>query len=154
MQNEVLNFLGFLFLLFVLVPNLPPLFQFILMETFYDTEFAQFTFHQKILLLEFKPEVFLDVITAQKVTEARFKIQNERAYAILCNITGITDSDKSGRDYFAKHSPILAKAIALYAGNNVAQTIANFYIRYSAPKIPTQLFTTMPDTLAFLQKHT
>ncbi|MDD5152066.1 MAG: hypothetical protein PHC28_16565 [Flavobacterium sp.] len=119
---------------------------------FYENEFAQFWIANGILFFEYKPNTILDLEAAQHIVADRIHFQNEKSYPVLCDVRGIVNTDKSGRDYLAQSGSVLTKAVALIVNQQVSLTISNFYLRISKPSVPTQLFNNKEDALAFLEQ--
>jgi hypothetical protein len=119
---------------------------------FYENEYAQFWIANGILFFEYKPNTILNLEVAQRVVADRIHFQNEKSYPVLCDVRGIVNTDKSGRDYLAQSGSVLTKAVALIVHQQVSLTISNFYLRISKPSVPTQLFNNKEDALAYLEQ--
>ncbi|MNR37156.1 hypothetical protein D3C85_1551500 [compost metagenome] len=83
----------------------------------------------------------------------RIQFQNETTYPVLCDIRGVKDSDKAGRDYLAQFGSVLAKAVAILGNPQVSETMGDFYLRINKPTIPTSFFTDEEQALAFLKTY-
>lgn len=119
---------------------------------FYENEFAQFWIADGILFFEYKPNTILDLKAAQQIVADRIRFQNEKAYPVMCDVRGIVNTDKSGRDYLAQSGSVLTKAVALIVHQKVSITISNFYLRISKPTVPTQLFNNKENALDYLKQ--
>ena len=119
---------------------------------FYENEYAQFWIANGILFFEYKPNIILDLEVAKIVVADRIHFQNEESFPVLCDVRGIVNTDKSGRDYLARSGSVLTKAVGLIVNQKVSLTIGNFYLRINKPTVPTQLFTNKDDALAYLEK--
>jgi hypothetical protein len=119
---------------------------------FYENEYARFWIADGILFFEYKPNTILGLEVAQTVVADRIHFQNEESYPVLCNVRGIINTDKSGRDYLAQSGSVLTKAVALLVNQKVSLIISNFYLRISKPSVPTQLFTDQGEALAYLKQ--
>jgi len=119
---------------------------------FYENEYAQFWIADGILIFEYKPNTILGLEVAQNVVADRIHFQNEKPFPVLCDVRGIVNTDKSGRDYLAQSGSVLTKAVALLVNQKVSLTISNFYLRISKPSVPTQLFTDQEEALAYLKQ--
>lgn len=120
---------------------------------FYENDYALFWIADSILFCEYKPEISIDLQVAQRIVADRIHFQNEKSYPILCDIRGIIDTDKAGRDYLAQSGSVLTKAVALITDQKVSLTISNFYLKISKPSVPTQLFTKEEEAISFLKKQ-
>lgn len=119
----------------------------------HENKFAQFWILNGILFFRYKPNVVIDLAAAQLVVSDRIRIQNEKAYPILCDIRGVVAIDKSARDYLAKSGSALTKAVGLLGSHAISLTLTSFYTRINRPRIPTQIFTDEVDALAFLESY-
>ncbi len=119
----------------------------------YENEYALFWIKNGILFFEYKPDVILDLNVAKRVVADRIQFQNEKFYPILCDIRGIIDTDKSGRDYLAQSGSLLTKAVGLIVHQRVSITISNFYLQISKPTVSTQLFTNKEDAIIYLNHY-
>lgn len=120
---------------------------------FYENAYAIFWVENGILFFEYKPEVVLDLHVAKRVVSDRIQFQNGKSYPVLCDIRGIVNTDKSGRDYLAHSGSLLTKAVALLVHQKVSITISNFYLQISKPTIPTQVFMNKEEAILFLKNH-
>lgn len=120
---------------------------------FYENEFARFWIANGILFFEYKPKTILNFRVAKSVVADRILFQNEKAYPIFCDVRGVIDTEKAGRDYLAKSGSLLTKAVGLLADEEVILTISNFYLQVSKPAVPTQIFTKKEDALLFLKGY-
>lgn len=119
----------------------------------FENEYALFWVENGILFFEYKPDVILDLNVAKRVVADRIQFQNEKTYPVLCDIRGIIDTDKSGRDYLAQSGSLLTKAVGLIVNQKVSITISNFYLQISKPTVPTKLFTNKEDGIIYLKHY-
>lgn len=117
----------------------------------YENDYARFWFAERILFIEYKPQVTIDLKVAQRVVADRIQFQKGKSYPVLCDIRGIIDSEKAGRDYLAQSGSVLITAVALIIHEQVSLTISNFYLHISKPTVPTKLFTTQQEALIYLK---
>ena len=60
--------------------------------------------------------------------------------------------DRETRDYYSSQEGLVAtKALALLVESPVSKIMANFFIYFSKPAIPTQLFTSEDEAVAWLK---
>ena len=119
---------------------------------FYENEYAQFWIANGILFFEYKSNTILNLEVAKRVVADRIHFQNEKSYPVLCDVRGIVNTDKSGRDYLAQSGSVLTKSVALIVHKKVSATISNFYLSISKPSVPTQLFNNQEDALGYLKE--
>lgn len=120
---------------------------------FYENEYARFWVENEILLFEYKPNIILDLNVAKKVVADRIYFQKEKSYPVVCDIRGVIDTDKAGRDYLAQSGSLFTKAVGLIVHQKVSITISNFYLQISKPAVPTKLFTNREDAILFLKNY-
>ena len=118
---------------------------------FYENDYAQFRIVDGILFFKYKPNTIIDLKAAQLVVTDRIHFQRERIFPVLCDIRGVVDTDKAGRDYLAQSGSVLTRAVGLIVHEKVLLTISNFYLQVSKPSVPTQIFTTEETALNYLK---
>ena len=118
----------------------------------YETPYANFSIADGILHCIYKPNVVLTFDVAHLVVADRLRFQNEKAYPVLCDIRGIIDTEKSGRDYLAQYGSSLTKAVAILTHQTVLNTISSFYLSINKPITPTMLFISQFKALNYLQQ--
>ena len=121
---------------------------------FAQNKYARFWVEEKILIFEYKPDIFLNLRAAQTIVRNRLKLQNEKSFPILCDLRMVGESDKAGREYLAHEGSALAKAVALLVEPPFSQALGNLYINTTDPRIPTEVFTVRFHALNFLRHYT
>jgi len=116
-----------------------------------DNEYALFWISDDILFFEYKSDVVITLAAAKRIVADRIYMQNEIAYPVFCDIRGIADTDKAGRDYLAKYGSLATKAVGILTSDSVSQTIIEFYLKISKPDVPTKVFTDKEAALNFLR---
>jgi hypothetical protein len=119
----------------------------------YENAYARFCIMHGILYFEYKPDTVISLTVARKVVSDRIQFQNETAYPVLCDIRGVINSDKAGRDYLAQSGSVLTKAVAILGNPKVSETMGDFYLKISKPIVPTSFFIDKEDALAFLKSY-
>lgn len=120
---------------------------------FYENEYAKFWIEDGILIFKYSPGIAIDLDIAMRVVADRIALQNERHLPVLCDSRGVASTDKPSRDYLANSGSLLAKAVALLVGENVSMMVSSFYLEISRPAVPTKIFTTQEEALAFLSEY-
>lgn len=120
---------------------------------YYENDYARFWIDGHVLYFEYKPDTVITLAVARKVVSDRIQFQNETIYSILCDIRGIVDSDKAGRDYLAHSGSVLTKAVAILGYPNVSETMSSFYLKINKPSVPTAFFTSKQSALIFLEAY-
>lgn len=120
---------------------------------YYENDYARFWIKGHVLYFEYKPDTVITLTVARKVVSDRIRFQSETNYSVLCDIRGIIDSDKAGRDYLAQSGSVLTKAVAILGHQKVTQTMSFFYLKINKPSVPTAFFTSKQSALAFLEAY-
>lgn len=119
---------------------------------FYENAYAQFWVKDAILFFKYKSNITLDLTVAKQVVADRIYFQNENVYPVLCDVRGILNSDKAGRDYVAHSGSLLTSAVGILVHEKVLYTMSSFYLEISKPSVPTQIFTDENDALTYLNQ--
>lgn len=119
----------------------------------HENEFAKFWIRDDILFVEYKPNVIIDLVSAQRIVADRVMVQNEKAYPVFCDIRGLVDSDKAARDYLSQSGSILTKAVSLVVHQSISLILTSYYLKICKPSVPTKLFTDEAAALAFLEPY-
>lgn len=119
----------------------------------YENAHARFCIAHGILYFEYKQDTVISLTVARKVVSDRIQFQNEITYPVLCDIRGVINSDKAGRDYLAQSGSVLTKAVAILGNPQVSETMGDFYLKINKPTVPTSFFTNEEDALAFLKSY-
>ena len=118
-----------------------------------QNKYARFWVEEKILIFEYKPDIFLNLKAAQAIVRDRLKFQNETSFPILCDLRMVAESDKEGREYLAHEGSALAKAVALLVEPPFSQALGNLYLNTNDPRVPTEIFTVRFHALNFLRNY-
>lgn len=117
-----------------------------------ENEFASFFIENGVLHFIYKPNTELNFESAKRVVEDRKRVQKGKSYPVLCDIRGLKDVDKIARDYLAKEGSDLVTAVALVVDSPAYEFMANFYLKVSKPDVPTKMFSSFSEALAFIEK--
>lgn len=119
----------------------------------YENEYALFWIESGILFFKYKSDVVLNLDAAKRVVAARIQFQKNISYPVLCDIRGVVETTKAGRDYLAQSGSLLTKSVGLLVHQKVSITISNFYLQISKPAVPTRLFISETDAIGFLKQY-
>lgn len=120
---------------------------------FYENAYAQFWVSDSILYFKYKPNLILDLQVAKQVVADRISFQDERIFPILCDVRGIINSEKAGRDYLAHSGSLLTSAVGILVHEKVALAMSAFYLEISQPSVPTKIFKNEIEALEFLSTY-
>lgn len=119
---------------------------------FYENEYASFWIEEGLLFFIYKEGVPIDQAAAKRIVADRIRFQDERSFAVVCDIRGVVSMDKEARDYLAQTGSILTEAVALVGTDAVSVSMSTFYIRINRPAVPTAIFETVADAVYYLKK--
>ena len=117
---------------------------------FYENELFILSLGNGIISLAYKPKTTLDLMAAQNSVAMRLQLQADKSYPVFLDMSGVTDSDKAGRDYLAQYGFVLTKAIAILVKTGVSSVITSFYLKRYTAEIPVKVFTEKVKALEFL----
>lgn len=74
-----------------------------------------------------------------------------KAMAVMVDMRGVRSQTREARQYFGgPEAEKATRAVALLIGSPVSKVLANFFLRVSSQRIPTQLFTSEAEAVAWL----
>jgi hypothetical protein len=95
----------------------------------------------------------LDLETAQAMTKAGDEWNGSAICANLVDIRDMLFIDSKVRNYgAAQYRPHVAGS-AILADSKFTVSFANFYLKFSKPKVPTKLFTKEVDAIKWLKEQ-
>ena len=71
---------------------------------------------------------------------------------VLMDISELIYIDKESRKYAAEHIPNTITAFALLAQSDLSKAIANMYIKFDKPPIPTKIFYSEEEAIDWLKQ--
>ncbi|RRJ90764.1 DUF7793 family protein [Flavobacterium macacae] len=119
----------------------------------FENELATCYISDGILIYRYREGAVINLRNAIRIVAERLELQDGRSLAVFCDISGIADSDKAGRDYLAQYGSVLTKAVALYTESHLLQIMTCFYLRVSKPQVPTMIFTDERQARLFLSRY-
>lgn len=118
-----------------------------------ENKFALYTLNGGLLHIRYYKDIVINHEAAIRIVADRLKLQNGISYPALCDIRGVEEVDKPGRDYLAREGSILLKAVAFIVGDPMSDILSYFYLRTTKPSIPTKAFQEMEEAKLFLEKY-
>ena len=99
-----------------------------------------------------KPTV--DIEIAKKSVEARLRLTNSQPCKLFIDIRNLKYISQSARVYSASiESTQFAQACAILAPSMITKLIANFFMSFNKPNLPTQIFTSKEKAFEWLNKE-
>jgi hypothetical protein len=83
---------------------------------FYENNYARFWISDGILFFEYKPNTIIDLMAAKRIVSDRVRFQNEKSFPIFCDVRGVIDTEKAGRDYLAQSGSLFDKSRWTFGG--------------------------------------
>jgi hypothetical protein len=120
-----------------------------------DTDSALFESieNTNIIKSTIKPGLVVNLELAIKIKEDRLSIWGNILKPLIVDINGLQSIEDEARDYWAtKESMQFIQSVAIVTNKKVQVMIANFYILFSKPVVPSKLFTNFNDALEWSKK--
>ncbi|MEQ9307419.1 MAG: hypothetical protein RJQ14_26130 [Marinoscillum sp.] len=116
-----------------------------------ENDYAIFRVVEGIMHFTYKDGTVLDLNASRQVVGDRLKVQGDLSYPVVCDIRGLKGIDKEARDYLAKEGSEQVQAVALIIDSPARKLMSNFYLAVNKPLVPTKLFTSEDEAVAFLK---
>lgn len=105
-----------------------------------------------IVQVNFADELLLDVPECKELSEVYSTIVSNNKIPILHIIGKYMNVTKGAREYGASDEGLKYSLAEAYVINSLAHKIlANFYMKFNKPKVPTQFFKTKEDAVNWLR---
>jgi hypothetical protein len=96
------------------------------------------------------PGIKVQLADAKENVAAITQLAAEKRRPVLMDIRASLGIEREARAYYSSLRSITARA--LLVGSPVTQVMANFFIRINKPVIPTRLFTSEAEAVAWLKE--
>lgn len=116
-----------------------------------DSSYTRITIKSDILFLEYRPDLLLNLKVAHKVVANRLIHQKNKAYPVLCDASGILQSDIEALDYLASEGTMFVEELAIFSDNPRSFLISKFFVETHKLEIPTAVFENKFQALNFLR---
>jgi Zn-dependent peptidase ImmA (M78 family) len=104
-----------------------------------------------IVQVDFADELLLDVAECKELLSTYNEVLSNKKVPILHVLGKYMNVTKEARDYSATEEGLKFSLAEAYVLKSLAHKIlANFYIKFNKPKVPTQFFTTEEDATVWL----
>lgn len=123
-------------------------------ESFLENEYVEFWIEDGIIYNRYKPEVNkITIDIAKRIVEDRLKVSNGVTRPGFVDLTNAISIDKPARRYLSMgESMKYLSASAILVKNEITKLGGNIYIRIDKPRIPTKLFTSEEQAVAWLEQ--
>ncbi|MFN3402902.1 MAG: hypothetical protein ACK40G_02330 [Cytophagaceae bacterium] len=89
---------------------------------------------------------------AIKLVKDRIEFQNGITYPIICDIQQAIYINNEAREYFANEGAALASACAVVISSHVSHILANFFMLFNKPPVPTRIFNNKESAVTWLKR--
>jgi hypothetical protein len=105
-----------------------------------------------IVRVKVKPNIQIALQDAQACVRAVSEVCGGKRRPALVDMRGLTAMDRDARQYFAgEETAKVESAAALVIASPLSRAIGNFFMGLNKPLIPTRLFTSEAEALAWLK---
>ncbi|MGJ5641507.1 DUF7793 family protein [Formosa sp. S-31] len=118
-----------------------------------ENDFASTWLKDGVLYSVYKNGVEIQLEAAKLVRDDRLKLQQGKAFPILCDIRGVKHFDMLAKRYFSTDGFVLIKALALISNNPISEVYSKIYIKGSLPSVPINVFKDETNALRFLNEY-
>ena len=116
-----------------------------------ETQFVTLQLIDGILNATYKPSV-IDIEVAKEAVRVRKKYCNDQTFPHLIMDSSVAKLTKDARDYLSSEEATEGIAAAAIITNSIfKQTMINFWITVTRPKIPVRLFIKKSDAAEWLK---
>lgn len=93
----------------------------------------------------------LDLEEARDALRATWIVAGERRRPVLVDMTGLREQSREARLYFVSDEAVARySAVAILIASPVSRVIGTFFFRLTTHKVPTRLFTSEAEAIAWL----
>lgn len=102
--------------------------------------------------LDWVPKAEVTLKEAQEVMAAYNAIRQDKRLPLLIDTSQMKSFSREARQYYASDEAVaVASAAAIVVGTPVSRVLGNFYIGLSNPRLPSRLFTSTDEAVAWLK---
>lgn len=106
-----------------------------------------------IVVIVYKKGITVDLTLAKELVKERLRYYNGQCYPTLADIRPVKFFTKEARHYMAKGDAIKGiPAGAILTGNYLTVQVANLYLKFSKPQMPTKAFRTKESAVKWLRQ--
>lgn len=114
--------------------------------SFVQTEYGTAIIEKGVLIVDYSPNTTIDIDTAKKMVASRLALMPNYCGPIIVHSLNMKNITDSARDYLAsKEALVNITKLAIISTNRFHSILGKFYILFSKPTIPTEIFSTFDD---------
>lgn len=118
-----------------------------------DISTTRLEYEGGIMYLRLKEGAEFNLETTKEQHAAQDELTSNDNYVVLVDATHHVSMSKESREYMAAYENPRRKATALLTRYNLATLLlANFYMKFNQPKIPTKLFNQEEEAIDWLRQ--
>ncbi len=123
-------------------------------ELFHENEYIEAWLVDGIIEAMYKPGLReIDLAITKQVVKDRLEASKGVSRPLFIDMNKVVDVDQASREYLSDGDGIkYLNATAIMVKNQVTKFLANIFIRFNTPKIPTKFFTKKEDALRWLEQ--
>lgn len=119
-----------------------------------ENEYIKVTVENGLIIAVYKPNLVMDIAVAKATVAARKQVCNGITMPGFADIRGLKSVTDEAREWLAsKEANEQLCAMAVLTNNPIQNLLANFYLKFSKPPMPTQLFTNRDKALRWLSLY-
>lgn len=116
----------------------------------FENDNIVYDLHEGLITCHWKCE-HVTIQIAKEVVKDRLEKWTPESYPVLCYIDKIKNTDKDARDFLSEYSSCIGfTKCAIMMKSKIECTIANLFIRFNKPAIPTKLFTKEKEAILWI----
>ncbi len=105
----------------------------------------------KILKIDFLPKSDIDVNDAKEIVRIAGELSGSIKHVNLVDMRKMTFINNEARKHFAQQDKSTVYAIGVVINSKVQRSLVNLYFKFNQPIIPTKMFDTPEDAIAWLK---
>lgn len=107
-----------------------------------------------VLVIRYDDELVVNLEMAKQITSEVARFFGTTELGVVHSAGSLTTIEPDVRDYLASNSRYANKIAEAFVVKNLGQRIiANFYLRISRPKCPTEVFTTEEEAVKWVKMY-
>ncbi len=107
----------------------------------------------KIIFGTIKDGAVIILEVAQKIKDDRLSVWGDSSKPLIIDVNGLVSLDGQSRDYWATAESMKhLSSVAIITNKKFQVLLANFFILFSKPAVPTRLFSNYEDALNWSKK--
>ncbi len=114
------------------------------------TRSAELVYSDGIVAVNVTLDSDLDLDAMKEIVATRMEITDRKPHKVLIEAESNHDSTKEAREYLATYEGEVAVAMAIVSNNLAVRMLANFYVKFDKPRIPTKLFKSREEAIDWL----